>query len=112
VLVHRHRPQILVIEYDPWRRSDVVAQLASAGYQVRHASNGFSGLRLARSTLPDAIVLGVDLPEVHATEIRAELGIHARTRAIPVIPLKVEPSTGRLSPDVRKLVARQVPRCL
>jgi hypothetical protein len=51
-------PRILVIEHDAWVRADVVAQLAGAGYQVRDASNGFTGLRLARGAPPDVIMLG------------------------------------------------------
>jgi PleD family two-component response regulator len=91
-------PRVLVIEHDAWRRMDLVGQLAGAGCEVRDASNGFSGLRLARDTEPDVIVLGADLPDIAATEVREQLGIQFQTRSIPVIPLLVE--AGRVAHSV------------
>lgn len=104
----RQSPRVLVIEHDPWRRTDLVARLTGAGYQVRPASNGFSGLRLARSALPDAIVLGAHLPEVRSSEVRAQLRGDAPTRAIPVIQLPSVVGTGSVAAYVDKIVAGRV----
>lgn len=83
-------PRVLVIEHDAWRRMDLVGQLAGTGCEVRNASNGFSGLRLARDTVPQVIVLGAELPDISANEVREQLGVYLQTRAIPVVPLRVE----------------------
>ncbi len=101
----RERPQILVIEHDPWRRTDLVAQLAAAGYHVRDASNGFSGLRLATSAPPDAIVLGIQLSEVPAHEVQEQLGGQAHTRGIPVMRVPRDTRTSHVAADVDRLLA-------
>lgn len=53
--------------------SDVVRKVASAllsgmGYEVIEASNGKDGYELARSTMPDAILLDWQIPELPAHE--------------------------------------------
>ena len=86
-MLHQGTRRILVIEHDVWRRADLVARLADAGYQVRHASNGFSGLRLARDAAPDVIMLGGALPDLASALVREELQEDPRTRSVPVIAL-------------------------
>jgi CheY-like chemotaxis protein len=76
-----------VIEYDAWKRMHLVVQLAGIGYSVAYASNGFSGLRLAREAVPDFIVLGARLPDIPSDELRELLTEHPCTRHIHVVPL-------------------------
>ena len=89
-----------MIEHNPLVRADLVRLLASAGYHVRDASNGFSGLRLALGVVPDAIVLGIELPEVSAGEVREQLGVHPRTREVPILPLAS--TAGPVTREVRQ----------
>ncbi len=79
--------RILVIEHNAWIRADLVAQLRTGGYHVRDASNGFTGLRLARGVVPDLIVLGGALPEIGAAQVREELASDPATRSVPVVAL-------------------------
>lgn len=81
----RETARILVIEHDAWVRADTVAQLTGAGYQVRDASNGFTGLRLARGARPDVIMLGEALPDVAARQVREELEGDPGMRSVRVI---------------------------
>jgi DNA-binding response OmpR family regulator len=95
--------RILVIEYDRWARADLVAHLQGAGYEVRDASNGFSGLRHARAAPPDLIVLGEALPEIPPLDVRRQLDIDPSTRTIPVITVRTgsQNPCGSLSAEIR-----------
>lgn len=64
---------ILIIEHDAWARATLSMQLSGLGFQVRTASNGFSGLRLAAQSQPDLIVVGASLPELPAGELLCQL---------------------------------------
>jgi two-component system chemotaxis response regulator CheY len=62
--------------------SDVVRKVASAllsgmGYEVIEASNGKDGYDLARSTMPDAVLLDWQIPELPAHEFIIKLREHA-----------------------------------
>jgi DNA-binding response OmpR family regulator len=63
----------LVVNDDPWVRVVLRAMLAEAGYLVSLASNGFSGLRLARQVLPHLVLLDLSLPEVPGGVVLREL---------------------------------------
>ena len=86
-------PRILIIEHDPWIRTDLTLRLVNAGYQVRDASNGFTGVRLASGSRPDVIVLGDKLPDLTSREVREQLGSDPCTRSVPVIPLQMNGRT-------------------
>jgi CheY-like chemotaxis protein len=86
-MFHQTTRRVLVIEHNVWIHSDIVAHLLEAGYQVRDASNGFTGLRLARGARPDVIVLGSALPEIAPAQVREELEGDLGTRSVPVVAL-------------------------
>lgn len=61
--------------------SDVVRKVASAilsaiGYEVIEASTGRAGLELAKSTMPDAILLDWQIPDLGAHDFIAKLRAH------------------------------------
>jgi two-component system chemotaxis response regulator CheY len=61
--------------------SDVVRKVASAllsaiGYEIIEAANGREGYELARSTLPDAILLDWQIPELSAHEFIQKVRAH------------------------------------
>jgi DNA-binding response OmpR family regulator len=97
---------ILVIEHNAWIRTELVAHLADAGYQVREASNGFTGLRLARGVVPDLIVLGGALPEVASVQVREELWGDTSTRSVPVIALDTDSrsTSSVITAEVRRVL--------
>jgi DNA-binding response OmpR family regulator len=82
--------RILVIDDEP----DVVllchVNLEHAGHQVIEAGDGRRGLDLARSELPDAIVLDLMLPALDGFGVLEELGDDATTRELPVIVLSAK----------------------
>ena len=61
--------------------------LTSSGYQVELASDGEEGLRLARETRPDVIVLDMMLPKLSGLDVLRALKEDHATERIPVIAL-------------------------
>ena len=76
---------ILIIDDDvEWR--EFIGNTLGELYAVRFATNGDDGLRLARETIPDAIVLDVMMPEgKDGFTTLCELRKDPATRDIPVI---------------------------
>jgi CheY-like chemotaxis protein len=75
----------LVVDDDPWVRVVLGAMLAEAGYLVSLASNGFSGLRLARQVLPHLVLLDLSLPEVPGAVVLRELRQDPMTCQAPIV---------------------------
>jgi DNA-binding response OmpR family regulator len=86
------RHLILVIEHDLWMRMSLASELSRAGYQVRSASNGFTGLRLAQHPTPDVIVMGERLSELSSSELCQQLQRQPETCHIPVVSLGMDTS--------------------
>lgn len=76
---------ILVIEDDADVATVLEYNLRNAGYVPLVAPNGEQGLRYARETKPDLILLDLMLPDQPGTELCRELKADAATREIPII---------------------------
>lgn len=80
---------VLVIEDDPSAVRLLREYLEAAGYSVRVAANGESGLAAVGETAPAAIVLDVLLPGMDGWEVLRRLKADGRTQEIPVIIVTV-----------------------
>ena len=80
------RKRVLVIDDDETFRY-VLKQIIrnEPRYEVLEASDGGDGLRLARSELPDVIVLDLQMPNVDGFTVLQELNADQRTSVIPLI---------------------------
>lgn len=76
---------ILVVEDDADVATVLEYNLRSVGYVPLVAPNGAQGLRYARETKPDLILLDLMLPDQSGTELCRELKTDAATREIPII---------------------------
>ena len=77
---------VLVIDDVPDNLLVVSDLLREAGYQVRAATSGASGLRYARQTpAPDLILLDVTMPGMDGFEVIRHLRSHPATAEIPVL---------------------------
>jgi signal transduction histidine kinase/ActR/RegA family two-component response regulator len=67
----------------------IVAELAARypGLQFRSAETGEAGIALARAFLPDLLLLDMQLPDGHGTEVLQRLRADPLTRRIPCIAL-------------------------
>jgi two-component system alkaline phosphatase synthesis response regulator PhoP len=79
--------KILVVDDEKNIIQLVRFNLEREGYQVLIATDGVSGLELARGEAPDLIVLDVMLPGMNGLEVCRELHQDPATKNIPIIML-------------------------
>lgn len=92
---------ILFIEDEPTLQKTVGRVLEEEGYQVKAALDGEIGLRLAKESKPDLILLDIILPKLDGFEVLKELKKDEQTKDIPIIILtNLEAST-----DVEKALS-------
>ena len=81
------KESILVVEDEEDILELVKYNLAKEGYRVSGAASGEVGLKAARSSLPDLIVLDLMLPGIDGLEVCKILKNDSKTQHIPVIML-------------------------
>ena len=79
--------RVLVVEDEPDIRELLAFHLEREGFLVTRASTGGEGLRQARATPPDLVILDLMLPEMDGLEVCRRLRADAGTAALPVIML-------------------------
>lgn len=84
--------RLLIVERDDAVRIQARDALIASGYEVLDADVGRQGVYLAERRQPDAVLVGMDLPDIDGPRILRELRANPSTRDIPVIFL--------LEPDV------------
>jgi signal transduction histidine kinase/DNA-binding response OmpR family regulator len=85
---------VLVIEDDPSAVRLLREYLEAAGYRIRVAATGESGLASVAQQLPAAIILDVLLPGIDGWEVLRRLKADERTGDIPVIIVTVVEERG------------------
>ena len=85
---------VLIIEDEPSSARLLQTYLGEAGYQARIASDGETGLALAMTSPPAAIVLDVLLPGMDGWEVLRRLKSEAALRDVPVIMATVVDERG------------------
>jgi two-component system, OmpR family, alkaline phosphatase synthesis response regulator PhoP len=81
------KENILVVEDEEDILELVKYNLAKEGYRVSAAASGEAGLKTARNSLPDLIVLDLMLPGIDGLEVCKILKNDSKTQHIPVIML-------------------------
>ncbi|MFN8454203.1 MAG: PAS domain S-box protein [Anaerolineae bacterium] len=76
---------ILIIEDDQSLRELQQRVLRSEGYTVLGAEDGFSGLKFAKTGLPDVILLDLALPGLAGFDVLEQLQANYLTKDIPVV---------------------------
>ncbi|MCA9797259.1 MAG: response regulator, partial [Candidatus Eremiobacteraeota bacterium] len=77
--------RILVVEDNVFNLELVTDLLEAAGHQVVGASNGPSGIELARRDVPQLILMDLSLPGMDGLTAARELHSDPSTRSIPVV---------------------------
>jgi CheY-like chemotaxis protein len=79
--------KLLLVEDNEDNRIIYSTVLRHIGYTVIEALDGVQAIALARSELPDLILMDISLPEVDGWEATRILRADPATRAIPIIAL-------------------------
>lgn len=81
------RPVVLVAEDDASVRLTLEIVLEDEGFEVLFARDGEEALRVARDSIPNAILLDQVMPKMDGKEVFAALRSEAATSGIPVLVL-------------------------
>ena len=87
-------PKILIIEDNPLNMELAADLLMVAGYQVLQAATAEKGIQLARSLLPDLILMDTSLPGMDGLQATRILKSDSATEHIPVISLTANAMKG------------------
>lgn len=87
-------PKILIIEDNPLNMELAADLLTEAGYEVLQASTAEKGLQLARSLLPNLILMDTSLPGMDGLQATMILKSESETQHIPVISLTANAMKG------------------
>jgi len=78
---------ILVVDDEPDLVELIAYNLEQRGHRVLCAFDGAQGLELAKSRLPDLVVLDVMMPKVNGVEVARRLRSQSETGSMPIIML-------------------------
>ena len=76
---------ILIIEDSATQALSLRLLLEKEGLHVIHAVNGVQGIKMAHESLPDAVVLDIEMPGINGFEVAVQLSREPETQAIPII---------------------------
>ena len=86
--------KILLVEDNELNRDMLSRRLVKRGYKVEIALDGIQGVELARSGLPDLILMDMSLPLKDGWQATAEIKADPTTSSIPVIGLSAHAMSG------------------
>ena len=81
----REHGQILIIDDDEISRYLLKGVLGNGGYRLLEARGGNEGLRLAKESKPDLIILDLSMPDLSGFEVLDQLKMDPETQQIPVV---------------------------
>lgn len=80
-------PKILLVEDNEMNRDMLSRRLEKRGYTLSIAVDGGQGVALARSELPDLILMDMSLPVLDGWEATQQIKAEPATKGIPIIAL-------------------------
>ncbi len=79
------KDNILIVDDLPANLQFLNSILVERGYQVRPAINGQVALKIAKKTLPDLILLDIQMPGMNGYEVCEQLKANDKTHKIPIM---------------------------
>lgn len=76
---------ILIVDDSQVERTRLNALLSKAGYRTSTAANGALGVEAAKKSIPDLILMDVNMPEMDGFAATRALRNNATTKEIPVV---------------------------
>lgn len=87
-------PKILLVEDNEMNRDMLSRRLMRKGFEVALAVDGGAGVEMAKSLLPDLILMDMSLPVLDGWEATRQIRGDATTRGIPIIALTAHAMEG------------------
>ena len=87
-------PLVLIVDDNERNRRLAREVLRADGLRTIEAATGGAGIAVAAEQMPDVILLDLELPDMHGTDVAVELREDARTARIPVVALSARPYVG------------------
>jgi two-component system, cell cycle response regulator DivK len=84
-------PLVLIVDDNERNRRLAGDVLRAAGLRTVEAASGSEGIALAAERMPDVILLDLELPDMHGTDVARELRDGARTARMPIVGLSARP---------------------
>jgi CheY-like chemotaxis protein len=85
---------ILLVEDNELNRDMLSRRLERRGYRVLIAVDGNQGVHMAKSEMPDLILMDMSLPVLDGWEATRRIKATVETQAIPIIALTAHAMTG------------------
>ena len=82
---------MLVIEDEPVIRHAVAEFLEDSGYEVAQAEDGPDALASMRVSVPDVVIVDLQLPTMGGSEFVQEMRADPRLAAVPIVILSAAP---------------------
>ena len=79
--------KILIVEDEVTLRQAMTDYLTGEKFEVINAADGLEGLNLAKSKLPDLIILDIILPKMNGYKVLEKIKEDPKTKGIPVVLL-------------------------
>ncbi|GIW02183.1 response regulator [Roseiflexus sp.] len=79
--------RLLIAEDDAMNRDMIARRMRWEGFAITLANDGAEALHLARTEMPDLILLDMGLPKQNGWEVARQLKSDDATRHIPIIAL-------------------------
>jgi CheY-like chemotaxis protein len=76
--------QVIIIDDEPAARYVLSKFLGGVPCRVKEAENGREGLRMIKASLPQLVLLDLNMPDISGFELLNELKTDAATQSIPV----------------------------
>ena len=86
----KKKAKILVVEHDSVELASTARVLRSARFDVLEASSGAECLRTAKEHRPDLLLLGMELPDLHADQVCRDLKAEPTLKATVVLLVSVQ----------------------
>ncbi len=87
--------RILLIDDDEIGRDALARRLLRKGHQVDHSGEGDEGIEMARSNVPDLVVIGMSLTLPDGWDVTRKIKQAEPTREVPVIAILEEDSVNQ-----------------
>lgn len=87
-------PQILYIDDDPVNRTLVNRLLSSYQFEVLEANTGLAGLQLAQRTLPDLILMDINMPGLDGHETTTRMRSIGGLQNTPIVAVTADITRG------------------